>query len=642
MKTTSFFKILLRAAFPLLLTLLCLFKTVTAGAQKTDSLKVPEKTNIFHYAMRMIRKNSADSLNNEGLLTTRGEAAFIPYEGKTIRHIFINRYGFDQSFTDTANRIKYGGTKVLNRLHRVTREWAIRNNLFIKPNTPLLAFRLADNERYLRSLDYIRDARILVKPVLDTVTEAYPFNAALYAELASLNVDSVDIYIVTKDLFSITGELGSLTTEKLKLRFSEGNFLGMAQKIQVSALAETNRMPASGAGATYTKYNIAGTFIDASAGATFINRNLYDQSTDEHAYFISLQRPLISQFTHLAGGISAGHYQTYNDYNKSSRFFYDYAYNNFDAWLGYNTGVEKFIKDRNRKAKQVVSMRYFNTNFTRTPLQVGDSLNFRFNDKQAVLGQVTFFKQQFYKTNYLLGFGTTEDIPYGYNVALTTGWYRQSFLNRAYAGVDANKYVITGRADIIQYFLRAGTFLYRKELQDASILGGLSGYSRLILLNKLKMRQYFLVSYARQFNRVGREPLNLSNPFGVRYFNADSTFGYQRLSLHSETIAFINYRLFGFKFSPFIFGDIAMITPENEHFIKSGTYYGIGGGVRVRNENLIFGTTELRMAYFPRRTKSTNMFEGTLRINIAFKYNSNYVRKPEIIQLNSDYQNDVY
>ncbi len=628
--------------FRFLITLVCVFTLLSAKAQKADTLKVPEKTNIFHYAMRMIRKNSTDTLNNEGLLTTRGEAAFLPYEGKTIRHIFINRYGFDKSFTDTAKRINYGGTKVLNRLHMVTREWAIRNNLFIKPNTPLLSFRLADNERFLRSLDYIRDARILVKPVLDTVTEAYPFNAALYAELAPLNVDSVDIYIVTKDLFSITGELGSITTDKLKFRLSEGNFLGMAQKIQVSALVETNRMPATGAGVTYTKYNIAGTFIDASAGATFINRNLFDQSTDEHAYFFSLQRPLISQFTHVAGGISAGHYQTYNDYNKPERYFYDYAYNNIDAWLGYNLGVEKFIKDRTRKAKQVVSMRYFNTNFTRTPLQVGDSLNFRFNDKQAVLGQITFFKQQFYKTNYLLGFGTTEDIPYGYNVSLTSGWYRQSFLNRMYAGVNANKYVITGRADIIQYFLRAETFLYRHNWQDASVLGGISGYSRLFLFNKLKMRQYILLSYARQFNRVGREPLNLSNPFGVRYFNADSTFGYQRISLHGETITFINYRLFGFKFSPFVFGDIAMLTPENKNLIKSATYYGIGGGVRVRNENLVFGTTELRLADFPRRTKSTNMFEGTLRINIAFKYNSNYVRRPEIIQLNSDFQNDIY
>jgi len=37
------------------------------------------------------------------------------------------------------------------------------------------------------------------------------------------------------------------------------------------------------------------------------------------------------------------------------------------------------------------------------------------------VGQFTFFRQDFYKTNYIYGFGTTEDVPQGYNVAVTFG-----------------------------------------------------------------------------------------------------------------------------------------------------------------------------------------------------------------------------
>jgi hypothetical protein len=90
-----------------------------------------------------------------------------------------------------------------------------------------------------------------------------------------------------------------------------------------------------------------------------------------------------------------------------------------------------------------------------------------------------------------------------------------------------------------------------------------------------------------------------------------------------------------------VFADVAVLTPEN-NFQKSGWYYGVGGGLRIRNENLVFRTTELRFVYFPRKASQSNSFIGSLRINIAFRYNNNYVREPDIIQLNSDYQNNIF
>ena len=58
-------------------------------------------------------------------------------------------------------------------------------------------------------------------------------------------------------------------------------------------------------------------------------------------------------------------------------------------------------------------------------------------------------------------------------------------------------------------------------------------------------------------NRTGLDPLSINNTFGIRLFSEDSVRGNQRISLHSETISFINYKVFGFKFSPFVFADIA-------------------------------------------------------------------------------------
>jgi hypothetical protein len=593
-----------------------------ASAQLKDTINEPKRNNIFHYALKFIKRNSADTNTQQGLLTTKSEEAFTPYEGKIIRHIFINRFGFEKTFTDTAKIINYSGTRLLNKLHKNTREWALRDALFIKENTKLVAYRFADNERYLRSLDYIQDARILVAPV-------------------NSSADSVDVYVVTKDLFSLNGELNNLSPGKFKGKVGDVNLLGAAQNLQATILVQKDRNPTVGAGLMYTKYDIKNSFIDASVAFTTINPDLRDGTNDEHAIYFSLQRNLISQYSHVAGGITAGVYKSYNSYLRPPDIFFDYKYTVFDAWVGYNLGVKKFIQNQTRRDKQFISLRYFNTNFQRTPYQVAGKLNFRFNNREAWLAQFTFFKQEYYKTNYIFGFGTTEDIPYGYNIALTSGYYKQAYLSRPYAGIDANHYKIYVKGDIIQYFLRAGTFWNQGKIQDAAVLFGASGFSRLLLFRNFKLRQYEQLSFARQYNRTGLDPLSINNTFGIRYFRDDSVRGNQRISLHSETISFINYKAFGFKFSPFVFTDITGLTPE-KNFQKTGWYYGVGGGVRIRNENLVFRTTELRLVYFPRKANQSNSFTAFLRINIQFRYNSNYVRAPDIIQLNNDYQNNVF
>jgi hypothetical protein len=137
------------------------------------------------------------------------------------------------------------------------------------------------------------------------------------------------------------------------------------------------------------------------------------------------------------------------------------------------------------------------------------------------------------------------------------------------------------------------------------------------------------------------DPLDMNNPFGIRYFRTDSLFGDERLSLFSETFLFLNGRVFGFKFSPFAFGNISLLKSEEPLFSKSNAYYSLGGGVRTRNENLVFGTIELRFAYFS-RSVGESAFKITLSGNIRFKYSTNYVKAPDIVQVNQNSDNVIY
>jgi hypothetical protein len=573
----------------------------------------------------VIRGRHVDSANLANALNTKSEVPFKPYEGKIIRHITVKGYGFEQSFTDTSKHLQYFGTRVLNSLHRKTRDWVIRNSMFVREGTPLSSFKLADNERLIRSLNFIQDARILVDSVPDSP-------------------DSVDLQVVVKDLFSIGGELASLNInpESFRGNVSDANFLGMGQRAQFGVIVEQLRNPNFGYQLLYSKSNIANTFVNATVSHTIINPDLFDGTPDEKATFVRLDRPLYAPYAHIAGDITIGDFQSFNLYSHVDSLFYNYHYTTHDAWMGWNLGSNRFLNNTSVRDRKVVGIRYFQNHFMKVPYQIGDNFNWRFNDREAVLAQFTFFRQDFYKTNYIYGFGTTEDIPYGYNVAFTGGWYKQLYLERPYAGVDANAYVDTKKGGFIQYFLRSGVFMHKGQGQDASILIGSSYYSPLFVFDRIKIRQYVNFSYTRQFNRVGVDPLTIDNVFGLRYFSGDSTFGYQRITLHSETTFFLNFKFIGFKFAPFAFGDLSLLTPEQENFYKSSLYHGIGAGIRSRNENLIFNTIELRAVYFPRKTVQNTSFKIMLNTGIQFRYNNNYVRAPDVVYLNTDGLNSIY
>ena len=62
----------------------------------------------------------------------KSEDAYLPYEGKVIRHIIIQHIGFDRTVIDTTRNIKALFANAANYLHTNTRDWVVRNNLFVK------------------------------------------------------------------------------------------------------------------------------------------------------------------------------------------------------------------------------------------------------------------------------------------------------------------------------------------------------------------------------------------------------------------------------------------------------------------------------------------------------------------------------
>lgn len=65
---------------------------------------------------------------------------------------------------------------------------------------------------------------------------------------------------------------------------------------------------------------------------------------------------------------------------------------------------------------------------------------------------MTLFKQQYFKSQYIYGFGRTEDIPTGHNMKFTAGYYDQRIAHRAYIGLEYYRYKIAASGDLFNIY----------------------------------------------------------------------------------------------------------------------------------------------------------------------------------------------
>jgi hypothetical protein len=156
----------------------------------------------------------------------------------------------------------------------------------------------------------------------------------------------------------------------------------------------------------------------------------------------------------------------------------------------------------------------------------------------------------------------------------------------------------------------------------------------LIPVGDLLIRQSITADYTRVINQRTSLPLDINNDFGLRYFVADSLWGTKRFHLNSETLAFTPLSIAGFRFAPFVSGEMAMIAPSNKSIFAHKPYFGFGGGIRTRNENLVFGTIELRVVYFPRTVEDITSFVIRLSSNLRVKYTAGFVKPPGFVRYN--------
>lgn len=543
---------------------------------------------------------------------------FMPYAGKRIQSVKIVRLGFNQSFDDTTIIKNNFPIRVANALHKNTREEIIRNNLFFKSGDILLPFMLSDNERFLRELNYLQDAEITVA-------------------LSKEQKGAVDVIVKVKDVFSIGGSLDISSAEKGRVELKEENLAGKGNFISVSTFYDKSREPKIGLGAELLKRNIKGSFIDWRIGASNYRPSFNSGLRDELNVYTMLERPMFSRYTRFTGAAEIQVNNSYNRYISDSLFNEDYRYRYLqtDFWLGYNIGYKRArLKDHFNRLRHFVAVRSFYNHFYKKPDKYFGIYNFEYADLNGALMSYSLYRQNFYKAGFIYGFGRSEDIPEGLNISATGGWTNKSGQRRGYYGISAEGSKFFSKGKYYSVILRTGTFRDHGDWVDTDILLDVNHFSALRKLNsQWRNRNFIQAGFAKQINPKLNTPLFLGSDFGLSDFT-NSVYGNFRGTVKAESVFYHLRKFLGFRIAPFAFTGFTLLTPVNESFSKSNGYYAFGAGLRTRNENLIFGTLELKGSVFPRTPDGMKSWEISFSSNVRFKYNSTFIKRPDFISTN--------
>ncbi len=596
------------------------FSQVTPSykANKTDSFFLARKKGFWGRIVQSVYRNPAN--NQNAIPAEKNINEFLHFKGKIIHQIILRDIGFGKSVTDTNYSFNNYLTKAANFLHHPTYKSVVKDNLFFIEGDTLNPYIMAENVRYLRSLSYLQDARI---------------------EISNCNVKakSVDVRVYYKDVFPL-GVVGEVAANEIFTSITDNNLLGTGQQLSINYLYDLNRKPRNGVGLEYMKRNVLGSFLNAAIGFQNISNAYSDGKKNETYMYVRADLPLVSAYYTWTGGCEIAKHFNKNSFYTDSLFEsnYKYAYTNFDMWAGYNlNGLHLLKENAERKVKHFVALRVTDYHFNNVPEIYKSNYNAIYATTRSVLGSYTLFKQEYYHTGYIYGFGRNEDVPEGYNISFFGGWSEKDGYQRPYSAINFEGNYFNKKKDYFDYSIKLGGYHRNGKLEDVSALVNLESFTR---LRKLGVRWYnrmFLSgSIAHQFNRFLENPLTLNSIYGLPQFNADSsTLSTTRLTVNCESVFFNKWKFAGFKFAPFMFTNFtALKTDANVDGSNVDGYLSTGLGVRTRNESLVFGTIELRMSYYPRTTGVMKPFNITIISDLRYKYNSQYITRPDFVSIN--------
>ncbi len=498
------------------------------------------------------------------------------FAGLTIRKItFVKLYPFGTDINDTSIYRPSRLNNFANTIHIKTRDPVLERHLLFHEREKIDPLTLADNERILRELPYIEDVRILVLP--DSTNNQY-----------------AEVVIITQDRWSKAFFLDLKKLDAGKLEIWDRSIFGSGHEVQANLHWDRQRSKFFGYEAFWVNKNILGTFLNS--------RVYYTNVFDTHSYGLSLDRPFFTPDVKYAGGINMFNTNTIDRiwFADTLRKEESIHFKTLDAWLARSFSLNPKDDFTEKRKNITIASRVFRNVFLERPPEVELKVFPEYHTRTLWLNSLSYSAQDFYRSRLIYSYGQTEDIPIGFLADLKVGLELNEFENRYYSSISLAHGNIFLKFGYLGGIISLGSYITsQKELQQGVLQLNLSHFSNLYIIRQLKYRYFADFRYTRGINRFGTERLRVSDKEGVRGLNLDYLNAQQRITLKLEGVLFAPRKHFGFQFAYFGFMDFALLGTDKVALKDMDAFSGIGAGLRIRNERLVFPTIQFRFAFYP-------------------------------------------
>lgn len=534
------------------------YKNVKEKMSKTKASKV-----VYDFLFRNPAakdKKSSEKMN---------ELRFISYKGDEIsaldyKHLAI----FGSKMQDTAYLKVDPYTNLLNKAHVNTRRWIIRKNLPFRKGDAISPEAMVEAERLLRRLPYVKNARVMVKPAQES--------------------EAASVAVVTRDVFPYSVEIDPDNDNNALFGISHINIGGIGHEL------EYNYIDRGDYELYYRVRSMFGTYIDLE-----LNDSDHFLKTGNG---ISLTRDFVTPETKYAGGFEHNAYdfgdQNYDPITDTrSEFFY--KRDRYDLWLGrsFKTDFRWRRLGFGEDTYVVTSARYDFQDYFDRPIVTADT-NYRYQDRRNILFSAGLSSRAYYKDRFITNYGRTEDIPVGSVLSAVIGGQRREFQRRVYLGT---RYASGGYFPFgyVNGALAVGGFVETGGVRDGVFRGDLDYFSPLLTFYGFRFRQFITLSFSQTIRPTEDIILRTQNDLGIRGISGYFLRSTQKVNTKIESVLFTPARFFGFKLAVFGFLDYTVTGDSQSEFFNAEQFMGLGGGFRLRNDNLAFSTIQVRMGYYP-------------------------------------------
>ncbi len=541
-----------------------------------------------------------DEPHNEGSSSQR----FIAYENermKELRYKYLNVFGSDinDTIADNSNR----WTNLLNKSHIHTRRWVVRKNLLFKAGDLISPDSLVNSERLLRRQQFIKDARIYVDE--------------------KVRNREADVIITTKDVFPYNFLLNPNNNNGARFGISNINIAGIGHEL------EYNNIRDGGSEWFYRVRNIEGTFIDGE-----LNISDHFRKT---GFGVFLEREFITPQTKYAGGFSLSGYEFGEfDFNPTtdvtSTFTYDLDHRDFWVGRSFTTSLVSSLLGMTENTRAVLAAKIETSDFSDRP-PTDATTNFRYHDRTNLLFSLGLTSRSYYKDKFILQYGRTEDIPTGSALGIVFGRQNGEFEDRTYFGFNYARGGYIRKIGYLNAILSVGSF-FDEDLENGVFKIGADYYTRLFPINQFRFRQFVDFNLTNAINPDEETILSTQDHIGIsgvtNYYHRSTS----RLNFKSTSLLFTPAYILGFRLAVFSFLDFTITTNKRNDFFGRDAFFGFGGGLSLRNDNLAISTIQLRLGVYPNVpiNASTDFFN--IATSTDFTIRDFDFKAPEIVPFN--------